>query len=295
MPQITVHRAGEIQQRLLGVLASVPEGLQAKDALERVASSLILSDFEKAEYPNRPGVRRFEKLVRFSTIPLVKAGWMAKNKGIWTITDEGRASLKQYPDPESLRKASVAKYRQWVADQPESPESEVQETPSSLAVATLEEAEENAWAEIYEHLAKMSPYDLQELMSGLLYGMGYFVSYVSPPGPDQGIDIVAHRDPLGIQPPRIKVQVKRRADKINVDGIRSFLAVLGEGDAGIFVSTGGFTSDAERETRSQEKRKLMLLDAERLFDLWVEHYAKIPDDKRQLMPLKPIYYLNLER
>ena len=101
-------------------------------------------------------------------------------------------------------------------------------------------------------------------------------------------------DPLGIQGTRIKVQVKRRADKIDVEGIRSFLAVLGSDDAGIYVCTGGFTSDAQRETRTQERRKIMLVDAQRLLDLWVEHYRKIPDEQRRLLPLKPIYYLNLD-
>ena len=85
--------------------------------------------------------------------------------------------------------------------------------------------------------------------------MGYHVSWNAPPGPDKGIDILAHNDPLGTSTPRIKVQVKRRADKISVDGLRSFMAVLGEQDVGIFVSTGGFTSEAESEARTKENRK----------------------------------------
>jgi restriction system protein len=99
--------------------------------------------------------------------------------------------------------------------------------------------------------------------------MGYFVSWVSPPGPDKGIDILAYTDPLGTKNPRIKVQVKRRSDAINVDGLSSFLALLGDQDVGIFVCTGGFTSAAEMEARTQEKRKITLVGLEKLFDLWV--------------------------
>ncbi len=69
--------------------------------------------------------------------------------------------------------------------------------------------------------------------------MVYHVFWVSPPGPDKGVDIIAHSDPLGIQGSRIKVQIKRRADRIKVDGVRSLLALLGEDDAGIFVSAEG--------------------------------------------------------
>ena len=295
MAEITTHRKGELQRKVLQILSTHPDGLQAKDAISEAADSLKLTPFESADYPDRPGVRRFDKIVRFATIPLVKAGWLLKDSGIWTVTPEGKKALTDYPDPAVFKRAVSKKYRQWAADRPE----EIDTTENApedtrIAVATLEEAEETAWNEIAAHLAEMPPYDFQELVAGLLRGMGYHVSHIAPPGRDQGTDITAHVDPLGIQGVRIKVQVKRRADKTDVDGVRSFLAVLGNDDAGIYVCTGGFTSEAMREARAQERRKIMLVDARRLFDLWVEHYSKIPDEQRRLMPLKPIYYLNLE-
>jgi restriction endonuclease Mrr len=88
----------------------------------------------------------------------------------------------------------------------------------------------------------MPPYDFQELVAELLKAMGYHVAWVSPPGKDAGIDIVAWVDPLGTRPPRIKVQVKRRTDKVGADGLRSFLAVIGAEDVGIYVAAGGFTT-----------------------------------------------------
>jgi restriction system protein len=69
------------------------------------------------------------------------------------------------------------------------------------------------------------------------------------------------------------------------------MAMLGEQDVGIFVSTGGFTSDAESEARTKETRKLTLLDLEKLVDLWVTNYYKVDDSDRHLLPLKPVYYL----
>lgn len=78
---------------------------------------------------------------------------------------------------------------------------------------------------------------------------------------------------------------------ISVDGLRSFMAVLGDQDVGNFVSTGGFTRDAESEARIQEKSKVTLIDLERLFELWVQHYDRIAESDRRLLPLKPVYYL----
>jgi hypothetical protein len=35
----------------------------------------------------------------------------------------------------------------------------------------------------------------------------------------------------------------------------------------------------------------MLINRSRLLDLWIEHYEHIPDTRRNLLPLKPVYYL----
>ncbi len=69
------------------------------------------------------------------------------------------------------------------------------------------------------------------------------------------------------------------------------MAVLGEDDVGLFVTTAGFTKDAQDEARTQEKRKVTLVDLEKLFDLWVEHYAKLDDVARRRLPLQPIHFL----
>ncbi len=52
-----------------------------------------------------------------------------------------------------------------------------------------------------------------------------------------------------------------------------------------------FTSDAEDEARRQEKRRIMLVDLKRLFDLWVEHYDKIPEVQCRRLPIRPVYFL----
>jgi len=139
----------------------------------------------------------------------------------------------------------------------------------------------------------MDAYDFQELVAALLRAMGYHVHWVSPPGPDRGLDILAFTDPLGASGPRIKVQVKRRQEKTNADGLRSFMAILGTQDVGIYISAGGFTSEAEREARSQENRRITLIDLERFFDLWVEHSDRLTETDQARLPLQPVYFLTV--
>ena len=69
------------------------------------------------------------------------------------------------------------------------------------------------------------------------------------------------------------------------------MVVLGDQDVGIFVSTGGFTSDAESEPRTQERRTVALAELEKLFDLWILHYEKVAEADKRLLQLKSIYYL----
>jgi restriction system protein len=114
----------------------------------------------------------------------------------------------------------------------------------------------------------MNGYTFQDLAAALREGMGYHVAWVSPPGPDQGRDILAYRDPIRTEDPRIKVQVKQRPDaKTNPDGIRSFMAILGAGNVGIFIATGGVTPDARKEARNQESRRVTLIDLDRFIEL----------------------------
>jgi restriction system protein len=274
------------------ILKNHPEGLPAKEILKLLEKEVPPTKFESSTYPSRPDIRRFEKIVRFSTITTVKAGWLVKDKGQWLLTDAGKKAYETFSDPEKLYLESVRLYKQWEQAQPEQVVQEIEdEEESPDAATTLEEAEEHAWVEIQEYLENINPYDFQNLVAGLLRGMGYHVAWISPPGPDKGLDIIAHSDPLGLKTPRIKVQVKRRSDRMNVDGVRSFMALLATGDVGLFISTGGFTRDAEQEARGQESRRITLVDLKRLFDLWIEHYDKIPEEYRRLLPLKPVYYL----
>jgi hypothetical protein len=86
--------------------------------------------------------------------------------------------------------------------------------------------------------------------------------------------------------------VKRRdTEKVSAESLRAFMAVLGEQNVGIYISAAGFTAQAEREARSQEKRRLKLIDLQRFVELWVQHMQGLPDPDRRRLPLKPVYFL----
>jgi restriction system protein len=290
MPDVTIHRTGEFLKMLFELLMAHPDGIKAKEALTALRSRVELTEYEKGEYSSGGGLR-FDKIVRFATVDCVKAGWLLKDKGVWTVTDAGIKAYSQYKSPEEFYRKAQRLYREWKKSRKVvSPEVE-EEVESKSAAITYEEAEEQAWGEIEEYLQNMPPYDLQKLVAALLKAMGYHVSWISPPGKDGGLDILAWNDPLGTKPPRMKVQVKREKDATNVSTLRSFMALLGDNDVGVFVSTGGFTKDAEDEARTQQSRQVTLVNLQRLFELWVEHIGKLDEEAKDWLPLKPIYFL----
>ncbi|MFN8225069.1 MAG: restriction endonuclease [Gaiellales bacterium] len=288
--QITKTRKAALIGAVLPVLKAYPEGLAASDVLKAVAQAMPPTGL-RAGHLFR-GSRRFEKIVRFCTIT-PSSRLDGQDQGCSTITDEGRAAVESHTTPESLWDLAWKLYQAWKKAQPADGDDEDVSDPDDATspTTTLEEAEEAAWAEIRSYLANMPPYEFQELVGDLLRAMGYYVDWIAPPGADGGVDVIAYADPLGTAGPRVKVQVKRRSSKSSPDDIRAFLAVLGEQDSGLFVSTGGFTSEAQREARAQEKRRLVLVDDTRLVELWIEHYSSLDDTARQRLPLRPIHFL----
>jgi len=293
MAEITVQRTGELLRKLFEILLSQSQGMRAQDALKTLEKKVELTEYEKGQFTS--GGTRFEKIVRFATIDLVKAGWLIKEKGWWFVTEDGKQAYQQYKIPEEFYRTAQKLYWEWRRNQPVDNAKVEEETSEKKATITFEEAEEQSLNEIEEYLQNMPPYEFQKLVASLLKAMGYHITWIAPPGKDGGVDILAWNDPLGTRPPRIKVQVKREQNPVNVSVLRSFMALLGDSDVGIFVNTGGFTKDAAEEARTQQSRQVTLITMTRLFELWIEHLEKLDEEARERFPLKPIYFLAPER
>jgi restriction system protein len=293
MAEITRKRTGQLLQVVFSMLVDKPEGLPAKEILVEIPGRLTLTEYETGYYPSSLTAQRYEKIIRFATITLVKAGWLVKSKGRWFLTEEGRAAYKKLINPEDFYKEAVRLYHEWKESRSQEdslePGDEIEEAPK--AALTIEEVEELARQQIKQSISAINPYEFQDLVADLLKAMGYFIYWIAPPGKDGGIDIIAYSDPLGAKGPRVKVQVKHKiGQSIPVEPLRAFMSVIGADEIGLYVSSGGFTSNAHEESRSQEKRKITLIDLEALVELWIEYYPQLSQEARQRLPLKPIYF-----
>ncbi len=129
---------------------------------------------------------------------------------------------------------------------------------------------------------------MQELFAGILRAMGYRAR-VSPVGSDRGVDIFASPDGLGLEEPRIFVEVKHRKGKMDAPEIRSFLGGRKPGDRCLYVSTGGFTKEALYEAE-RASVPIQLVNLQRLRELLLEYYEQLAPETRALVPLKRVYW-----
>jgi len=127
---------------------------------------------------------------------------------------------------------------------------------------------------------------LAEFVAHLLGTMGYRTR-VSSPGPDGGIDIVAHKDELGFVPPIIKVQVKSTEGSVGDPILSQLIGKLGAGEHAMLVTLGTFTHQALNTARN--KSNLRLIDGDELVTFVLQHYEQFGSKYKGMMPLKRVY------
>jgi len=154
-------------------------------------------------------------------------------------------------------------------------------------VLVAKDMEETTKDFVLKQLAsEVKDHPLAEFVAHLLGAMGYHTR-VSLEGPDGGIDIIAHKDELGFEPPIIKVQVKSGEGTIGDPVVSALYGKVATNEFGFLVGLGTFTNQAKNFARS--KTNLRPIDGKELVDLVLQHYEKFDSRYKGLIPLKRIY------
>ena len=132
---------------------------------------------------------------------------------------------------------------------------------------------------------------LARLVEGVFEAQGY-VTRMSPPGRDGGVDILAGSGPMGLDEPRVCIQVKSGDGRLDVDVFRAFLGVKQQYNAqqGLLVGWGGFTQQALAEAATHFFT-VRLWDRSQLLAAVLANYAGLPEDLRAELPLRQIWAL----
>lgn len=149
------------------------------------------------------------------------------------------------------------------------------------------QAEESTEDFIVKRLkGSQTAYQFEHFVAHLLTCMGYHARVTKASG-DGGIDIIAHRDELGFEPPIIKVQCKQVIGTIGRPEVQQLHGAIEAGEHGLFVTLGGFSNDAR--TFERTKPNMRLIDGATLIELIYAHYERFEPRYQMLLPLKRSY------
>ncbi len=160
-----------------------------------------------------------------------------------------------------------------------------QDEESTMVVA--EEMEATTRDFVLKRLAQeMKGHPLEHFVAHLLEAMGYRTR-VAAVGTDSGVDIIAHKDHLGFEPPIIKVQVKSTEGSVGDPVVSALYGKVSASEFGLLVTLGTFTPQAQAFARG--KSNLRLVDGQELVDLIFEHYEHFDSKYKGLLPLRQVY------
>jgi len=153
--------------------------------------------------------------------------------------------------------------------------------------AVTEDIEETTRDFVLKRLAQeLKGAPLEGFIVHLLECMGYHARLTRKNEPS--VDVIAHKDHLGVEPPIIKVQVKS-SDGVATDKDVSALygKLSSNGEFGLFITLGTF-SPASRNYE-QSKSNLRLIDGDELVQLIFQHYENFDSRHKGLLPLRRVY------
>lgn len=131
---------------------------------------------------------------------------------------------------------------------------------ASVAQSVSFQAEETAQDFIIRRLkTSIDPYQFEEFTAHLLECLGCHAR-ITAKSSDGGVDIIAHKDELGFEPPIIKIQCKQITSNIGRPDVQQLIGSVEQGEHALFVTLGGYTREARDYERSKSNLRLLYLE-----------------------------------
>jgi len=272
---------------LLRVLGEQTEPMRTKAVHAAVAELVGLSSEEMAEmlpskiqavYVNRIGWAH-DSLKRslLSSCP---------KRGMWQLTEDGRALHRQHPDGISPEHANrIANKRrhtpiaELVGGAVEEPVAEAEPEPATQSPeeqinAGLASLRASVASDLLEIINRGTPEFFERLVLQVLHAMGYGQSeddlQQTGKSGDGGIDGIISLDRLGLE--KVYVQAKRWQGQVGSPQIQGFMGALQLQGAnkGVLITSGAISGPAW-DAAKQARGSVVLIDGPRLASLMIEH------------------------
>jgi len=183
---------------------------------------------------------------------LVRRGELnASTRGIWWITDRGRARLGVVSPP--------------------SPPPQPVSLPTLPTIAGLLDMEkQQVCAQLHELLMNLHPQQFEAFAGKLLESVGFTNVEVTKYVGDGGIDGYGNLE-MGVVKVKAAFQVKRWRNNVPPAEINQFRgAIQGEFDQGIFITTSDFSDEAKKVSSKRGAVPIVLINGDRIVSIMLE-------------------------
>ena len=142
--------------------------------------------------------------------------------------------------------------------------------------------------------SRFTGHALARLVDAVLQADGWETK-ISPPGADGGVDILAGRGPLGLDAPRLCVQVKSQNSPADVTVYRTLQGTMQtfKAEQGLLVCWGGVNKVVLAESR-RGHFMVRLWDSRDLVRAIYRTYERLPAEIQAELPLKQVWMLVAE-
>jgi len=244
----------------------------------RIAGDYAYEPGVWGRYPNRRAIEWLKTEIpreRFTTGCLYEIG---SALSVYTIKEHKQEILAVLGE-----EAGAAVDKTAVAPGPPLPELE----PVSEDEPDVERISELTGDFIFKEFnTTLKGHDFAQFCGWLFEALGYSAR-VSPPGADGGVDILATKDPLGVERPLLKVQCKSGTGPIGSSDVQALNGTLADTELGVFIAVGGYTAPARQAAAGMPKMRL--IGPEELLELILNHYPQLPDEAKQAIPLRRVW------
>jgi restriction system protein len=245
-----------------------------------LANQFELTQEERNQLKPSGGQTLFENRIGWATFDLQKAGLVNREKGIVSITGDGKDILEQNPtqiDRKFLH--TIPKYQEFykkmMEKRKERSQEEVEEiseqSPEDMIISGHKTIRRNVENELLEKINDNTPEFFESLVLELIRNMGYGIDHkVLGRTGNGGIDGVIKEDKLGFD--EIHFQAKRWKGTIPIHQVRDFAGALmaKKSKKGIFITSSDFSNDAYDFVANIDV-KIILINGEKLTEYMYDY------------------------
>jgi len=239
----------DIELPLLQEIEAAGGEAKPSDLYDKVAKhfpQLTLAD-QEARHP-RSGLPIWRNRVQWARQHLVNKGEIdASTRGIWKITEKGRARIGAIPRPAPPRHLTLPTF-------------------SML----FDRDRQQIRAQLHELLMNLHPQQFEEFAARLLESVGFTDVEVTKYVGDGGIDGYGNLE-MGVVKVKAAFQVKRWRNNVPPAEVNQFRgAIQGEFDQGIFITTSDFSDEAKKASSKRGAVPIILISGDRIVDIMLE-------------------------